>query len=135
MENIRLVIHPTQKGLLDSYLGFDSNIDLPDEYRVHRFNTDTNQYEESTLVELINWICIRGYWGFCRDKEEIHIWYNKRNTSFEELFVLISHEVGHCIAPYKRDVEKEEQKAEQFSQYALKALDLTQQLKHVEFEE
>lgn len=58
-----------------------------------------------------------GAWGFCDQKNKIHVWFDE-STTIEDRIRLFSHEVGHMQRPYHRDFIKEEMKAEMFSDVA-----------------
>ena len=130
MDKIRLIIHPTVEGILQSYCG-DSYDSLKDgdtsSVNVMRFDEETQQYFHADFNSMRKEINSKGHWGFCNDKEEIHIWCTAKTTEREKLR-LIAHEIGHTQRPYHKNIEEEEAKAERYAEVSAKAFDLMQQL-------
>ena len=129
-DKLRLVIHPTIDGILQSYCG-DTYDTLKEgdtsSFNVMKYDQDKEQYYPAVFDDMKKDIEMRGHWGFCNDKEEIHIWCTP-DTPDEKKLRLIAHEIGHTKRPFHKDIEKEEAKAEQYAEVTAKAYDLMQQL-------
>ena len=130
MDKVRLVIHPTVDGILQSYCG-DTYDSLKEgdtsSVNVMRYNEDTQEYYNASFDDMKRDIKMKGHWGFCNEKEEIHIWATPE-TSKRDKLRLIAHEIGHTTRPFHKDIQLEETKAERYAEVAAKAYDLLEQL-------
>lgn len=66
---------------------------------VHSFLGNGSPYH-LTSEQLLSNISVSGVWGFCEGGEKLHIWYDAKKGSFEELLKTVAHEVGHTLPPY-----------------------------------
>ena len=130
MDKLRLIIHPTVDGILQSYMG-DTYDTIKEgdtsSFNVMRYDQDKEEYFPSGFEDMKEDLEFRGHWGFCNDKQEIHIW-TKPDTSEREKLRLIAHEIGHTRRPYHKAIQEEEAKAERYAEVTAKAYDLLQQL-------
>ena len=130
MEKVRLVIHPTVDGILQSYCGEEyEGLKEGDTTSVNvmRYDENTGEYNQASFWDMKKDILQKGHWGFCNEKEEIHIWTSAKTTDKQKIR-LIAHEIGHTNRPFHNDIEKEEAKAEKYADVTAKAWDLMQQL-------
>lgn len=65
----------------------------------------------------------KGCWGWCENKETLHLWISSR-ASLLDAIELIAHELGHCERPYYFSSSKEEKKASVFGKVAYDALNI-----------
>jgi len=69
----------------------------------------------------------RTCWGWCENKELIHVWVGKKAT-VGDVIGLLAHEMGHVYRPHKKNIFNEEQKAAQYAEVALTAYNAAQDL-------
>lgn len=110
------------KEILESCFG--SEIYSPD-FRICGYNSNGSEYAH-TLAEVLSSINEMKCWGFCDNKQSIHVWYQK-DVEFRELVKLLAHERGHMEAPYYND-NREEIKAGLYQDVTVFAMDVATKL-------
>jgi len=91
------------------------------------FDAQGGEYHLS-VTDMITNITSVGCWGFCDNKQNLHVWVDKESVDFRDLIQLLAHEYGHIKRPHYNDPQKEEMKAEGYSEVTLFAYDVATKL-------
>lgn len=70
-----------------------------------------------TPREIIENVSNTGCWGFCDQKDMLHIWFSGK-CDLSDLIHLLAHERGHCFKPHYKSVRREEIKADKYGDTA-----------------
>ena len=73
-----------------------------------------------------------GCWGFCDNKNVIHVWLSNE-CEMSDLVHMLAHERGHTLRPFHRDDEAEERKSEKYGEVARFAFTIANQLKELKY--
>lgn len=121
---IVILRYKTAGKCLRVYFGLDESDSLPEGY--WEWKDAAGTYKKKTMRESLIGIYKQQVWGWCENKETIHIWVGKE-AKFEDVVGLIAHERGHMIRPYHRSL-KEEQKACRYQDVAVMAYEVARDL-------
>lgn len=116
--SVELHIYDTPEEVISAFFG-----PIEDIAEVGGFDGKGGEYHLS-LDEMIANITENGCWGFCGDKNSIHVWHSK-DVDLKTLIHFFAHERGHILRPHHKDEEKEEMKAERYGDTAVFAYEVS----------
>ena len=111
-ENVPIIVYESARECLEAYFGCP----LDKAGKMEGYGSNGMKYSYSA-PEALERIQKKQCWGFCSDKEAIHIWMGK-DCEVGALIEMIAHERGHMVRPHHRCEEVEEEKADKYGEIA-----------------
>jgi hypothetical protein len=112
---VKKVRYETLKDCITAFLGNQPGVTID---TVGEWVTSK---ERMTMKEMIARHTEIGCWGWCENKEIIHLWVGE-HADILNVINLIAHEVGHTMRPWHKDHLAEEDKACRYGDVARDAL-------------
>jgi len=111
-ERVPIIVYDSAQECLEAYLGCP----LEQAGSMEGYNSKGIRYSYSP-EEALERIKKKRCWGFCSDKEALHLWKDE-SCDVGTFIELIAHERGHMCRPHHRSQDLEEIKANQYGEIA-----------------
>jgi hypothetical protein len=125
---MKLIRHETPESIVCAYLGA-SGVEELTTHQIHG-TTDGNDERVISPDEMVESITEMGFWGYANKRSnEVHAWVS---AEADERCVIgfLAHEIGHNTGKQRRDLLKEEARADEYRFVTERAFDWLRELRH-----